>query len=205
MAPLFKYLLLVACIIPKYHSFVDSYRMYAEKSYEKKHKLVERASSGEISKSDSLLFIPCLTIRKDVRRDWDWYNTENNEKYASLQYHEYKRSGIPEFMVYKDNEFIKCFWSFENIYAKTPFNKNRRVLEVKNSVTKEVLEKATQYQPDAIFTIVNVPGYFFILGEKVEFFLISEQQLFHVEDALGFLKELYTEKYFPAVFSGQEL
>ena len=79
MAPLFKYLLLVACIIPKYHSFVDSYRMYAEKSYEKKHKLVERASSGEISKSDSLLFIPCLTIRKDVRRDWDWYNTENNE------------------------------------------------------------------------------------------------------------------------------
>ena len=108
-------------------------------------------------------------------------------------------------MVYKDNEFIKCYWSFENIYAKTPFNKNRRVLEVKNSVTKEVLEKATQYQPDAIFTIVNVPGYFFILGEKVEFFLISEQQLFHVEDALGFLKELYTEKYFLAVFSGQEL
>ena len=78
--------------------------------------------------------------------------------------------------------------------------------ESNNSVIKGLLMRAAEYKPDGIFSICNIPGWFFIIGDNILYFevLNLEDVINSGDDALEILKQTFTQMDFLPVFSGQK-
>ena len=195
-------LCMTSCKAPVSDSFVEAYKMYEKKHYNRFHRLARRHTVGHpIKKKDSLIFIPFLTISKEVRNEWDWNLNRkldtvfNNAKYASWEYLDYKRRP-DKFLVYADNKCVKLYSNGAIGRKKRRFGTGR----------KELLEIVTQYKPDGVFTVCYVPGWFFIIGEDIVHIKLKAQGqgLIYREDALEVLKDSFTARDFWPIFTGQE-
>ncbi len=189
---------LISCIRFESDIFVDSYYINASKYYCRFHKMSESFSYGSIKKSDSLLFIPCLTFSKRIEKEWDFNIPENNKKYASWHSFDYKNKKPSEIILFDNNKYRK-------LYVNIGTTRHTQFIESKNLVAQSLLEKASLFKPNGIFTIYNISGWFFIMGEKIVFFELHNQQLIHHDDALSFLRQALSQADFLPVFSGQEI
>ena len=177
-------------------NFTSSYLKNVASNYQKMHKLADSKSSVKISKSDSLMFIPCLVLREEVGQWWDYQNPSYNAKFADLGYFDITNLFPEEFMVYGTD-------SWEKFYINT--GNHKKPYYTKADIRKEVVEKANQLKPRGIFTINNIPGWFFIIGDKVVFLELIEQELNLHEDARSYLKSQFSKQDFQPVFHGDEI
>lgn len=188
------------CINPLLNSFVDAYKMYIERHYHKFHKLAERYSNDSLNASDSLIFIPLLTIRRDIENNWEWNINASvkNEIYASWNNLDYKQQRPKAFILYANNQCVR-------LYNNMGIGRRYIYDVINNLVAEKLMEMVTQFEPDGIFMVYNIPGWFFILGEDISYIELRNQELFFHEDASAWLKSFFIQPYFIPVFSGQSL
>lgn len=188
------------CIDPVLNSFVDAYTMYMEKHYHKFHELAERYSIDSINASDSLIFIPLLTIRRKIENNWEWNINASvkNKINASWNNLDYKQRRPKEFILCANNQCVRLYNNM-GIGRKIIYD------VFNNPVAEKLIEMVTQFEPDGIFMVHNIPGWFFIIGENISYIELKNQDLFFHEDASAWLKSFFIQPDFIPVFSGQSL
>lgn len=196
-------LLISAGCVPESSSFAGSYIKNIQRNYCKFHRQATRRSYGAINKTDSILFIQLLTINKEIAGVWDYGLPANNERFASWECLDFKREHIDELLLYRNGKYERHF-DHCRIKRRGLFWR-RRFLETNNVVYKQLLELASLYKPDGIFTVYEIPGWFFIIGDTIIFFKLQNQQLILYEDSLDYLKKAFTSRYFLPVFTGEEI
>lgn len=188
------------CASPISNPFVDVYKVYIEKHYHKFHRLAERFSIDSINTSDSLIFIPLLTLSRDIEKNWEWdiNASVNNLDLASWDNLDYKQRRPQEFILYINNQCVK-------LYNNMGIGRNIIYDVFNNSVAEKLTEMVVQYKPTGIFMVYNISGWFFVLEENIAFIELSNQDIIYHENALDWLKYNFSQPDFIPVFSGQSL
>lgn len=187
---------ILVCVSTGSPSFVDSYIKYSKRHYRTYHKLVERTSKYRIKQSDTLLFIETLTLKKEIENEWDYNNTIINGKFASWEYFDVrKKLKAEEFLLLRGDHYDKRFVN-GGLYFKSIWG------EYNGVVDKQLLEAASLRRPSGIFTVAGIEGWFFIVGETIEFYEWEYSRLNYHEDALGYLKNAFIQPHYMPVFTG---
>ena len=202
------------CMPSEAESFIENYQSYMRAHYRKFHRLAERHSDGSIRVSDSLIFIPRLTIREDISKKWIYNLVEingeerlvspsGNEKYASWDTFYYKKRKPDEFILYANGQCKKMY--IDGWIGKVKYS------DATNSLKKELMEMVTEYKPDGIFSVCDIPGWFFIIGENIAFIqsvYCPEQddfKLLYHENSLDYVKLYFSDPTFMPITAKQEV
>lgn len=211
---LYVFLCMSVCMPSGSESFIENYKSYMRAHYRKFHRLAERHSDGSIRASDSLIFIPALTIRKDVKKNWIYNFVEingdvqpvspsGNEKYASWDTFDYKKGKPDEFILYANNQCKKMY--IDGVLGKVKY------YDATNYVKKELMAMVTEYEPDGIFSAYGFPGWFFIIGGKIAFIEnrycseLGKFKLLYHDNALEYVKLYFSDPLFIPVTTEQEI
>ena len=210
----YVFLCMSVCMPSEAESFIENYKSYMRAHYRKFHRLAERHSDGSIRASDSLIFIPTLTIREDINKKWIYNLVEingeerlvspsGNEKYASWDTFYYKKRKPDEFILYANGQCKKMY--IDGWIGKVKYS------DATNSLKKELMEMVTEYKPDGIFSVCDIPGWFFIIGENIAFIqsvYCPEQddfKLLYHENSLDYVKLYFSDPTFMPITAKQEV
>lgn len=173
--------------------FIQEYKAIVKTRYEKWHNKAEKKSFKQISKTDSLLFIPVFSLKNNL--SWDYDDVSNNAKFASWNCLELSKRWYIDAILVRDN----CVW--KDIYLNTGRYKREQFVIWDY---RPLLSYFNQLKPECVFTIFNVPGYFFIKEGRIILVENNSERLIIHENAKIYLKEVLTSPLFLPVFSGQE-
>lgn len=166
---------------------------YMATHYKKFHRIAEKNSNGRIGKTDSLMFIPYLAIKKPLKENWDWLHPENNAKFADFQNLIISEKSCDKFLVYSKDNYWHSYYSNGGLQKKF-FTKTN------NSVARSLLKNVNYRRPDLIFMVTGVPGWFLVFKNDIKHLSKTgnEQLTLSNEDAIEIIeREFISNNFWP--------
>ena len=177
-------------------TFPDSLLEYSVKNYSKCHKMVERHTLDSIGKADSILFIPVLPLYKNVVLNWNYESVEQNKVYSSWEYLDYTSSTVDAFVLYGNNVA-------KQLYVNVGGRRDKQFIQYSRDCDRELLDAINREKPDGIFTICNVPGWFFIVDGDMLCYTLVNHHVFQEENTLDYLQRIFSDEIFIPVYARQ--
>ena len=175
--------------------FISTYRSYSDSHRQKWHRMIERKTEDRISPADSVFFIPCFTLHKGL--DWDYSNPANNEKNARWDILDQNNWLIDSFILRKEDGNAVYY---ENVGR----SRKEQFVTYSNEVIQKLLAEVHQLNPEGMFKIYDIPAWFLIMDGEIKALELHNRELELHEDAIAYLKGVFTDRLFIPVISGDE-
>lgn len=175
--------------------FASTYRSYSDAHYETWHRRIERKTEDRIQPAEPMFIIPCFTLRKGI--DWDYSDPANNERHARLDNLDQDNWLIDSFILHYGEEDAMYY---ENVGR----SRKERFVTYSNEVIQKLLAKVHQLKPDGLFRIYDIPAWFLIKDGEIKALELHNRELQLHEDAIAYLKGVFTDRLYIPVFTGNE-
>ena len=178
--------------------FIREYESIMNKNKRTYFRIIKRNTrKTNLLKSDSLIYVPLIALKRRVRASWDWDKTENNSVFADWSYLELSRMLI--------DSYIRITESGMEYYTDCRLGKAKRFDRYPPENHLLLFHMIRKYKPDYVFEVNGVPGWFFICDDKILALEAKGGDLLLYENPLLLLRNHFTA--FPSwpIFSGDEM
>lgn len=178
-------------------AFVREYHEYIQKHQRKWHRKAVRHSNGCIRQTDTLLYVPCFFLKKEIVDQWDFENFNTNEQFACWQSFNLKKGKLEEVYI-KDCGLLKEKYFYSKWKGVEGFYK------CDYGICPELLELVNSPGFEGILQLPLV-GYFAIINGRILYYESHIGKLCPPKDAIASLKEEFVKNSFMPVHVDQAL